>query len=84
MSFFPDLALLFFNLRPSLRKDGLYLDKRWSLETETYKPHVVYVIAIIVLTSLVLWLAAMLFVYLADDWSSPAADERSIPAARTY
>jgi hypothetical protein len=62
----------------------MHLDKRWSLKTETYKPQVVYVIAIIAFTSLVLWLAAMLFLYLADDWRSPAADERSIPAVRTY
>ncbi len=59
-------------------------DKRWSLETRIYKPQIVYVGAIIVLASLVLWLAALFFVYLADDWNSPAADERSIPAVRTY
>ena len=59
-------------------------DKRWSLETRIYKPQIVYVGAIIVLASSVLWLAALFFVYLADDWNSPAADERSIPAVRTY
>jgi hypothetical protein len=62
----------------------MYLNKRWLLKTEPYKPQVVSVIAIIVLASSVLWLAALFFVYLADDWSSPAADERTIPAVRTY
>ncbi|HUS10352.1 MAG TPA: hypothetical protein VMZ30_07785 [Pyrinomonadaceae bacterium] len=62
----------------------MYLTKRWLLKPETYKPQVVTVIAIIVLASLVLWLAALFFVFLADDWNSPAADERSIPAVRTY
>ena len=62
----------------------MHLNKRWSLETTTYTPQIVYVIAIIVFASLVFWLAALFFVYLADDWNSPAADERSIPAVRTY
>ena len=60
------------------------LVKGWLLKPQTYKPWVVSVIAIIVLASLVLWGAALFFVYLADDWNSPATDERSIPAARTY
>lgn len=67
-----------------MARNSMYLNKRWLLKRETYKPQVVTVIAIIVLASLVLWLAALFFVFLADDWSSPAADERSIPAVRTY
>ena len=62
----------------------LNLVKGWLLKPQAYKPWVVSVIAIIVLASLVLWLAALFFGYLADDWNSPAVDERSVPAARTY
>jgi hypothetical protein len=51
---------------------------------KTVKPQVLYVTAIIVVISLLLWAASLFFVYLADDWSSPAADERSVPAPRTY
>lgn len=50
---------------------------------KTVEPEVVYVTAIVVLLSLALWLAA-LFAYVADDWVSPAADGRSVPAAKTY
>ena len=50
----------------------------------TAKPQVLYVTAIIVIISLLLWIAALFFGYLADDWRSPAADERSVPAPRTY
>ena len=62
----------------------LNLIKGWLLKPQTYKPWVVSVIAIIVLASLVLWLAALFLIYFADDRSSPPADERSVPAARTY
>lgn len=51
---------------------------------KSVKPQVLYVTAIIVIFSLLLWIAALFFVYLADDWSSPAADERSVPAPMTY
>ena len=51
---------------------------------KSFKPQVLYVTAIIVIFSVLLWIAALFFVYLADDWSSPAADERSVPSPRTY
>lgn len=51
---------------------------------KTVKPQVLYVTAIIVIMCLLLWIASLFFVYVADDWSSPPADERSIPAPRTY
>jgi Ca2+/Na+ antiporter len=51
---------------------------------KSVKPQVPYVAAIIVIFSLLLWIAALFFVYLADDRSSPAVDERSVPAPRTY
>jgi hypothetical protein len=51
---------------------------------KTIKPQLLYGTPLVVLVSLVLWLAALLFVYLADDWLTPPPDERRIPAVRTY
>jgi hypothetical protein len=51
---------------------------------KTVKPQVLYVTAIVVVISFTLWITSLFFVYLADDWSSPAADERSVPASRDY
>lgn len=48
------------------------------------KPQVLYMTAIIVIMSLMFFLVALFITYVADDWSSPAADERSVPASRTY
>lgn len=51
---------------------------------KTLKPHALYITAIIIIISFVLWIAALFVGYVADDWASPAADERSVPAAKTY
>jgi hypothetical protein len=51
---------------------------------KTVKPQVMYVAAIVVIISLLFWIAALFIGYVADDLSSPAADERSVPAPRTY
>ena len=48
------------------------------------KPQVLVVTAIIIIFSFLFWVAWLLLGYVADDWSSPPADERSVPAARTY
>ena len=48
------------------------------------KPQALYITAIIVVMTLAIWVASLLFAYVADDWSSPAADERSIPPSRSY
>lgn len=50
----------------------------------TVKTQTLYVAAVVVVISLLLWAASLFFVYVADDWSSPAASERSVPAPRTY
>jgi len=42
------------------------------------------IIVIIIILSFLFWMAWLVHGYLADDWSSPPADERSVPAARTY
>ena len=68
----------------STRLRFLSLDKGGEPKMKSVKPQVLYVTAIIVIFSLLLWIAALFFVYLADDWSSPTADERSVPAPRTY
>jgi hypothetical protein len=57
---------------------------KFGEDMKTVKPQVLYVTAIIVAISLLFWIAALFFGYLADDRSSPAADERSVPAPRTY
>jgi hypothetical protein len=62
----------------------MHLDERWLPTMKTLKPQLLYAIAIVVLVTLVFWFAVLLFVYLADDWFSPSADERNIPAVRTY
>jgi hypothetical protein len=51
---------------------------------KTVKPQVLYVTAIIAVISFMLWITSLFFVYLADDWGSPTADERSVPAPMTY
>jgi hypothetical protein len=48
------------------------------------KPQAMYVTAIIVIMSLLFFVAALFFGYVTDDWASPAADERSIPPPMTY
>ena len=46
--------------------------------------NLLYAVPIVIVMSLVFWGAALLLVYVANDWLSPSADERSIPAVRTY
>lgn len=59
------------------------LANRWSLKTKTFNRKVLYLTPIAVLVSIVFWFVALLFVYVADDWSSAPPDERSIPAVNT-
>jgi hypothetical protein len=51
---------------------------------KTVKPPVFYLIEIIVVATLLFWIAAIFFAYVADDRRAPAADERSVPAPRSY
>jgi hypothetical protein len=51
---------------------------------KTVKPQVMYVAVIVVVISILFWIAALFVGYVADDWGSPAADESSVPASRTY
>lgn len=51
---------------------------------KTVKLQVLYLTAIIIIMSLIFWIAALFFVYLMDDWQAPAADGRSVPASRSY
>ncbi len=68
----------------STRLQFLGLDKGGGPKMKSIQPQVLYVTAIIMIFSLLLWIAALFFVYLADDWGSPAVDERSVPAPRAY
>jgi len=43
-----------------------------------------YIALIIFVMSFAFWIGAFFFGYLADDWRSPPADERSYPAPKTY
>lgn len=51
---------------------------------KTVKPQVLYVAAIIVILSLVFWVVAFFVGYVEDNLRSPAANEKSVPAPRTY
>ncbi len=42
------------------------------------------VIAVITIALLLFWFGALVYSYLADDWSPKPADERSVPAPRSY
>ncbi len=50
----------------------------------TVSPRVMYIAAIVVVIWCVLWVVALFVGYVADDWNSPAWDERSVPAPKTY
>jgi uncharacterized membrane protein len=51
---------------------------------KTVKPHILYVSVILAIISLIFWVVTFFIIYVADDQQSPAADERSVPAARSY
>ena len=48
------------------------------------KSQVLYVTILIVFLCSVVWLALLFGAYVADDLTSSAADEQSIPPVRTY
>lgn len=51
---------------------------------KTLKPQVLFVTEIIIIVSFLLWMAWLFQGYAADDRTSSPADERSVPAAKTY
>jgi hypothetical protein len=51
---------------------------------KTVGPRVMYLALIVFVICFVFWVVAFFFGYVADDWSHPAADERSFPAPKTY
>ena len=51
---------------------------------KTLKPEVLGVTMIVVTLSFLFWFAWLFVAYVADAWSSPPADERSVPAAKSY
>ena len=53
------------------------------LGSKTVGPPALSVMSIIIVICLLCWLAALFFIYVADDVTSPAWDEMSVPAPRT-
>jgi len=51
---------------------------------KTVSPRVMYIAIIIFVICFVFWVAVFFFGYVADEWGSPAADESSFPATKTY
>jgi hypothetical protein len=51
---------------------------------KTLKPEVLGVAVIIVTFSFLVWFAWLFIAYVADEWSSPPADARSVPTANAY
>lgn len=51
---------------------------------KTAGPRVMYIGIVVFVISLVFWAVAFFYGFVADDWSHPAADERSYPATKTY
>jgi multisubunit Na+/H+ antiporter MnhC subunit len=48
------------------------------------KPQALIVTGIIIGCSFLLWLTLVIFAYVVDDWKSPPADEKSVPAASRF
>jgi hypothetical protein len=51
---------------------------------KTLKPQALYITAIITIICFVFWIASLFVGYVRDEWSSPPADETSVPAPKTY
>ena len=60
------------------------VDKIEAPKIKTLKPQVLFVTEIIIIASFFFLIAWLFHSYVGDDWSSSPADERSVPAARTY
>jgi hypothetical protein len=48
------------------------------------KPRALVFAATIVIFVFILWMVVVLLGYVGDDLTSPPADQRSVPAAKTY
>jgi hypothetical protein len=67
-----------------IKRQSLCSNVFWREEMKTVKPHILYVSVILAIITFIFWVATFFVIYVADDRQSPAADERSIPAPRTY
>jgi hypothetical protein len=54
------------------------------LRMKTKDKRVWSVIGVIIIALFLFWAGAQVYAYIADDRSATPADERSVPAARTY
>lgn len=59
-----------------------FLTGRLSMEARDMR--IWSVIAIIIVSILLFWASALAYSYVADDRSAAPADERSVPAPRSY
>jgi hypothetical protein len=66
------------------RGPGVHIKLPKGWRRATVRPTSLSVMATIVLICLLCWLASLFVIYVADDLTSPAWDERSVPAPRTY
>ena len=55
-----------------------------AVDTKQCRPWVLYVMAIAMLLSVVMWLTSLVVIYWADEYASPSWNEQSVPAPRTY
>jgi hypothetical protein len=59
-------------------------DEVVAVDMKPSRPWVLYVMAIAMLFSVVIWLASLVVIYWADEYASPSWNEQSVPAPRTY
>jgi hypothetical protein len=67
---------------PNLSDLVKFLTARLRMKTKDSRIGVVIVITVI--TLFLLWAGALVYAYIADDRSDMPADERSVPAPRSY
>lgn len=55
-----------------------------NVKTKDAEPWFMGVMAIVVSVWILIWLCSLVVIYVGDEYASPAWDERSVPAPRTY
>jgi hypothetical protein len=72
-----------FQTRESTLSVGIkFLTRRLGMKTKDTPVWIV--IGVIILALLLFWASALVYAYVADDRSPMPADERSVPAPRSY
>jgi hypothetical protein len=55
-----------------------------TIGTKTVGTRVMYIAAIIAVLCAVFWVVALTLGYVADDWGTPAVNEKSVPPPTAY